>query len=99
MRNEQSGKLAAQVLIAEHNTPSQEWLRGLDLNQRSGYELDELTGCSTPRSALNLLASQALDKPRIARSERFVAILSPLFEGVFGANADQLTFPWDLRFR
>ncbi len=28
-----------------------EWLRGLDLNQRpSGYEPDELPGCSTPRS-------------------------------------------------
>jgi hypothetical protein len=27
------------------------WLRGLDLNQRpSGYEPDELPGCSTPRS-------------------------------------------------
>ena len=26
------------------------WLRGLDLNQRpSGYEPDELPGCSTPR--------------------------------------------------
>ena len=28
----------------------QSWLRGLDLNQRpSGYEPDELPGCSTPR--------------------------------------------------
>jgi hypothetical protein len=28
-----------------------DWLRGLDLNQRpSGYEPDELPGCSTPRS-------------------------------------------------
>src|SRR5262245_6347600 len=27
------------------------WLRGLDLNQRpSGYEPDELPGCSTPRA-------------------------------------------------
>ena len=27
------------------------WLRGLDLNQRpSGYEPDELPGCSTPRN-------------------------------------------------
>jgi hypothetical protein len=27
-----------------------DWLRGLDLNQRpSGYEPDELPGCSTPR--------------------------------------------------
>jgi hypothetical protein len=31
--------------------PTEEiWLRGLDLNQRpSGYEPDELPGCSTPR--------------------------------------------------
>ena len=29
---------------------SKSWLRGLDLNQRpSGYEPDELPGCSTPR--------------------------------------------------
>jgi hypothetical protein len=29
------------------------WLRGLDLNQRpSGYEPDELPGCSTPRRHL-----------------------------------------------
>ena len=28
----------------------EDWLRGLDLNQRpSGYEPDELPGCSTPR--------------------------------------------------
>ena len=33
------------ALIRERN-----WLRGLDLNQRpSGYEPDELPGCSTPR--------------------------------------------------
>jgi hypothetical protein len=30
--------------------PKRNWLRGLDLNQRpSGYEPDELPGCSTPR--------------------------------------------------
>ena len=30
--------------------PAENWLRGLDLNQRpSGYEPDELPGCSTPR--------------------------------------------------
>ncbi len=29
------------------------WLRGPDLNQRpSGYEPDELPGCSTPRSTM-----------------------------------------------
>jgi hypothetical protein len=75
------------------------WLRGLDLNQRpSGYEPDELPGCSTPRSAPNLRASQALHKLRIARSDRFVATLSPLFKGVFGVNADH-GIHGDLRFR
>jgi hypothetical protein len=33
------------------------WLRGLDLNQRpSGYEPDELPGCSTPRSMAGIIA-------------------------------------------
>jgi hypothetical protein len=32
------------------NSRRENWLRGLDLNQRpSGYEPDELPGCSTPR--------------------------------------------------
>ena len=32
-------------------TIEKNWLRGLDLNQRpSGYEPDELPGCSTPRT-------------------------------------------------
>ena len=36
------------------------WLRGLDLNQRpSGYEPDELPGCSTPRQ----LCSKRLGQP------------------------------------
>ncbi len=34
------------------------WLRGLDLNQRpSGYEPDELPGCSTPRSRVLIIAT------------------------------------------
>ena len=34
------------------------WLRGLDLNQRpSGYEPDELPGCSTPRRCFFCLLS------------------------------------------
>ncbi len=33
------------------------WLRGLDLNQRpSGYEPDELPGCSTPRQCYQCIA-------------------------------------------
>src|SRR5438105_15753165 len=35
---------------AESHPTEENWLRGLDLNQRpSGYEPDELPGCSTPR--------------------------------------------------
>ncbi len=34
----------------KHLPEAQNWLRGLDLNQGpSGYEPDELPGCSTPR--------------------------------------------------
>src|ERR1017187_1278794 len=34
------------------------WLRGLDLNQRpSGYEPDELPGCSTPRSRNDIIVT------------------------------------------
>ena len=35
------------------------WLRGLDLNQRpSGYEPDELPGCSTPRFRRRKMADE-----------------------------------------
>src|SRR5262249_11029672 len=51
-------RLCLQIFIEKQKgLPSREpflrqmkWLRGLDLNQRpSGYEPDELPGCSTPR--------------------------------------------------
>jgi hypothetical protein len=46
-------KLAVAVLEnvnAIRHRDQKDWLRGLDLNQRpSGYEPDELPGCSTPR--------------------------------------------------
>ena len=43
--------MVAILVTRIHNMVScDEWLRGLDLNQRpSGYEPDELPGCSTPR--------------------------------------------------
>src|SRR4029453_2162514 len=45
------------------------WLRGLDLNQRpSGYEPDELPGCSTPRSYYG-------DAGNEIKPKSFVAIL------------------------
>src|SRR5215831_16352427 len=39
------------VNATSHSRFEKDWLRGLDLNQRpSGYEPDELPGCSTPRA-------------------------------------------------
>ena len=43
--------LLSHAAISTNRTSGWKWLRGLDLNQRpSGYEPDELPGCSTPRS-------------------------------------------------
>ena len=40
------------------------WLRGLDLNQRpSGYEPDELPGCSTPRHHFGLASKASVSLP------------------------------------
>src|SRR5258706_4262026 len=49
------------------------WLRGLDLNQRpSGYEPDELPGCSTPRmhnsGSTGVRQTQAPAKPHSCRN-------------------------------
>ena len=44
-------KKKAQNPLQHRDLGLKKWLRGLDLNQRpSGYEPDELPGCSTPRS-------------------------------------------------
>ena len=43
-------KILKNVNAIDCRHPRENWLRGLDLNQRpSGYEPDELPGCSTPR--------------------------------------------------
>src|SRR5260221_2486856 len=51
------------------------WLRGWDLNPRpSGYEPDELPGCSTPQSKVccTLGAHRGFVKPRIPLGANFV---------------------------
>ncbi len=56
-------------LLAQHSS-GKSWLRGLDLNQRpSGYEPDELPGCSTPRFIDSLDLDFAQSKNRAASSE------------------------------
>ena len=56
-------------LLAQHSS-GKSWLRGLDLNQRpSGYEPDELPGCSTPRFINSLDLDFAQSKNRAASSE------------------------------
>ena len=57
------------------------WLRGLDLNQRpSGYEPDELPGCSTPRhhdvfeKIDNRLRPQETDEDRV-QSARYATVI------------------------
>ena len=47
------------------------WLRGLDLNQRpSGYEPDELPGCSTPRDENTWTSTLRKSKKRSRSTKR-----------------------------
>ena len=58
------------------------WLRELDLNQRpSGYEPDELPGCSTPR--LYGLAAPCVHFPWVVRGERGWELGPRVIPGVF----------------
>ena len=56
------------------------WLRGLDLNQRpSGYEPDELPGCSTPRlGILNMATTRSQRKKFQSNLERTNPISHPV---------------------
>ena len=73
-------KLAGRILqhIEELRRP-QNWLRGRDLNPRpSGYEPDELPGCSTPRldngtMAAGLAERKPKSRDRTARKEPLAA--------------------------
>ena len=65
-------------------------MRGLDLNQRpSGYEPDELPGCSTPRDE-NTLDVNSLQIEKPFQDERF---LKP--EGSSSASGQRSTFSID----
>jgi hypothetical protein len=54
----------AGVVLFEPSRDIEDWLRGLDLNQRpSGYEPDELPDCSTPRTEDNLMSVLRKENP------------------------------------
>src|SRR6266404_6738328 len=55
------------------DTPRGDWLRGRDLNPRpSGYEPDELPGCSTPRRSRNMPDRTAGATQKRRAIERFL---------------------------
>src|SRR5436190_18933601 len=68
------------------------WLRGPDLNRRpSGYEPDELPGCSTPRRRWPLILAAALVnpllEPGLARLREALSALSSLLPRLRGRGA------------
>gem|GEM_PF-2936145 len=73
-----------------HENPCFSWLRGLDLNQRpSGYEPDELPGCSTPRKSHNL-------KFYLKSCVRLLSFFSVLCKRNVRKLADLLSDPLDV---
>jgi hypothetical protein len=77
------------------------WLRGLDLNQRpSGYEPDELPGCSTPRYLFGFVRpadrrpSLSLVKPETKKPPRGLLRQRPL-ETVNGFPHPPAAMPGD----
>src|ERR1039458_2784154 len=59
---------------------TRKWLRGLDLNQRpSGYEPDELPGCSTPRLGIISMADTCCQRKKFqSNSKRTDAVSHPI---------------------
>ena len=69
------------------------WLRGRDLNPRpSGYEPDELPGCSTPRLGRIMRIANAIKRPRQRNCETTSALLCVNFPHILARTQWLVTF-------